>query len=150
MCHFIRKHLDFAISQYSLSFFKLGPKNEDSKKVNKMHYIYACKKLPGADEKCLKNFQQVYISLLVDYEKESNSDSEDEDEDNKKEDESKFGLNKEVNLNINSETNIQGINEKNQITSIENAPIMNQAELKKDEEKKDLEVKYQQKEFDKN
>jgi len=70
MSHFVREHLDFEISQYTISFLKIGPEIEENKN-DKMHYIYICKKLPTADEKSLKNFAKEYNSLIDDYEKEA-------------------------------------------------------------------------------
>ena len=63
--HLDRHHLNFEINIYTIK--KDFLKDED-KKYEKVHYVYLCRKLPGADEISKANFEYV-INFLQEQEK---------------------------------------------------------------------------------
>jgi len=65
--HLERAHLDFEVSIYTIK-----KDFEEEKDLNKVHYVYLCKKRKGANDKSEKYFDEV-IQQLVDQEKMENS-----------------------------------------------------------------------------
>jgi hypothetical protein len=58
--HFERQHLNFSLKQ-----FVLYPADctDEATKEEKSHYIYVCRKLPGAEQICKDNWEKVIAQL---------------------------------------------------------------------------------------
>lgn len=76
--HLERAHLDFEVSIYTIK-----KDFEDEKDLNKVHYVYLCKKLPNANDKSDKNFDFVIYQLEQQemMENSLNNDAEDNEDD---------------------------------------------------------------------
>ncbi len=76
--HFKRAHLDFDLKTYKVE------KKHKENGTSSIHYVYICKKLPGADLKCEQNYTQVIqeIKLEMEDEKLSELSAEQNDADN--------------------------------------------------------------------
>ena len=81
--HFDRPHLKFANKQFVL--YPADCKDEEAKE-EKSHFIYVCRKLPGADEACTDNWDKVVSQLKREAEEEAQAlvdacEEEEEDSD---------------------------------------------------------------------
>ena len=66
--HFHRAHLGFSLKTYQLK-----KQHKDTGHMS-MHYIYVCKKLPGAIEKCTQNYEKVLKEIKLEIEEEKSSE----------------------------------------------------------------------------
>lgn len=75
--HFKRKHLGFDLNFYPIGFFRfwwvIQIENEGklNSKFHSKHYIYVCKKLEDANEKCEKNWKEVEQEVLMEIQAEN-------------------------------------------------------------------------------
>jgi ubiquinone/menaquinone biosynthesis C-methylase UbiE len=63
MVHLMREHLSFDISVQCLKRPYFVEEHSKEILLEKIHYIYLCKKKSGADQKSSENFQKVYFEL---------------------------------------------------------------------------------------